>query len=296
MKVAVILNGVSRKKKKFYKEILPALKRHVDVVVAETQWSGHAEELARTLGKEYPVIISAGGDGTLHQIINGIIRSELNEVQLGIIPLGTGNDFARICGYRADGDHLGQQILRNEKRLADVGVIHCTGLQGQQVTEYFINASSVGLGPVVVEQLQHSSRWMGPQLTYLSSILIAFFKQRAVFLKCVADGWSWEGKARVIAFANSPAFGHAIYIAPRAQINDGRLNAFIATDMALPNFLVCLQRIKGGRELNHPNIHYREFTSAMLTSDVPVLLEAEGELVGHLPATVDTVAGKIRLV
>ncbi len=296
MKVAVILNGVSRRKKGFYREILPALQRHVDVTVAETQWSGHAEELAGTLGKEYPVIISAGGDGTLHQIINGIIRSNLHEVQLGIIPLGTGNDFARVCGYRADGDLLGQQILRREQRLADVGVIHCTGLNGQPVTEYFINASSVGLGPVVVEQLQHSSRWMGPQLTYLSSIVIAFFKQRAVFLRCIADGWSWEGKARVIAFANSPAFGHAIYIAPRAKINDGRLNAFIATDMAWPRFLVCLQRIKGGQELNHPNIYYRECTSASLSSDVPVLLEAEGELVGHLPATVNTMAGMIRLV
>jgi YegS/Rv2252/BmrU family lipid kinase len=296
VKVAVILNGVSRKKKKFYREILPALQRHVGVTVAETQWSGQAEELAGILGQTHPVIISAGGDGTLHQITNGLIRSNLNEVRLGIIPLGTGNDFARICGYRADGDLLGRRILKNETRLADVGLIRCTGLNGQPVTEYFINASSVGLGPLVVEQLQNSTRWMGPQLTYFSSILIAFFKQKAVFLKCVADGWTWEGRARVIAFANSPAFGHAIYIAPRAQINDGLLNAFIATDMAWPRFLVCLQRIKGGKELKHPNIHYREFTSATLTSDVPVLLEAEGELVGHLPATVQTMAGKVQLV
>ena len=60
--------------------------------------------------EKYPVIISAGGDGKVHQIISGIIQSELNEVQLGIIPLGTGNDFARICGYRADGTIWGSKF------------------------------------------------------------------------------------------------------------------------------------------------------------------------------------------
>src|SRR5882672_4548340 len=99
MKIAIILNGVSRKKKFFYREIHSILKQQFDITVFETQFAQHAVDLASSASKEkFDFVLAAGGDGTLNQVLNGILQNPNYTPALGIIPLGTGNDFARTCG------------------------------------------------------------------------------------------------------------------------------------------------------------------------------------------------------
>src|SRR5271154_4739592 len=112
MKVAIILNGISRKKKFFYREILPILKQKFEVVVFETQYAQHAIDLAATAcAEKFDFILAAGGDGTLNHVLNGVlkditpmVRVDTNQSMpaIGIIPLGTGNDFAKMSGIKPD--------------------------------------------------------------------------------------------------------------------------------------------------------------------------------------------------
>lgn len=293
MKIAIILNGISRKKKKFYKEIYPTLINHFVVEVMETRHAGHAEELAAmALNQEFDCILAAGGDGTLNQVINGILKNESGNLpSIGLIPLGSGNDFARTCSLRPEAKQL-IQLLKAGPTPTDIGKIECIR-NGEKITHYFINECSLGMGPEVVKQLSKSARWWGPDLSYLISIVSTFISHQPQEILCKTNSWTWKGKARVIAIANGKTFGNAIFIAPDANPGDSVFNSFIAGDVPLWKFLIFLQTLKKKRKIDDPLVHYNTLARVELSSAEECALEAEGELVGLLPATITVLMGKI---
>ena len=286
MKIVIILNGISRKKKAFYNEILPALSSHFDIEVLETLYAGHAEELAeKAIDQQFDCLLVAGGDGTLNQVVNGVLKSvRLDKPSIGLIPLGSGNDFARTCSLRWDAEQL-IQLLRANPTPTDIGMIECVD-KGVATTRYFINECSLGMGPEVVKRLSKSSKRWGPDISYFASILSTFIHHRPQEIQCTTDSWEWKGKARVIAIANGRSFGNGIFIAPAADPGDGLFNSFIAGNLIIWKFLLFLQTLKGKKKINHPAIHYHTLSSAHLSAEAHCELEAEGEIVGSLPATI----------
>ncbi len=298
MKIAIILNGVSRKKKKFLQGIFPRLEAEFSPVIFETQRSGHAEELAaQAVIEKFDVILAAGGDGTLHQVINGVLKNEKQTLPIiGLIPLGSGNDFAKMCFLRADSSHIIQLLKTGKPRPVDVGLITCRNRAGENITRYFINACSAGLGPEVVRQMEKNSRRWGANLTYLKSIISAFFLHRPQEINCRTSGWEWKGSARIVAIANARSFGNSLYIAPRASVDDGEFNSFIAGEVPLLRFLVYLQVIKWRRKISYHRIHYNTLHEIELTSPLPAALEGDGELEGFLPARIKVLPGRINFL
>lgn len=298
MRIAIILNGISRKKKAFYADFYPPLTRKFEVETFETQSENHAMELAaKAAEKEFEVIVSAGGDGTLHQIINGILSSQNNTRPpgVGIIPLGTGNDFARTCGIKRDVNQLIQFLEKNKAEPVDIGLINCADENGKAVTRYFINACSLGMGPEVVKRLKKSDRSLGPSLTYLKAITSTFFTHQPQKIFAKSDSWEWKGNARVLAIANGKSFGNSLYIAPDADIRDGYFNSFIAGDLPLWKFLLYLQTIKSGKKLIDPKITYGKLNALELTAPEPCAIEAEGEAIGFLPARINLIPSRINV-
>lgn len=298
MKVAVILNGISRKKKTFYKEFYPTLAKKFIVEVAETQSENHAIELAGIISKKgVDVILAAGGDGTLHQVINGILLSPPSaHPVVGIIPMGTGNDFARTCGIKANVNQLVQLLEKKSYQSIDIGRVICVGMDGKEVTRYFINACSIGMGPEVVKRLKKSNRSMGPTLTYLKAITSTFFSHHPQEVMAKSESWEWKGKARVLAVANGKSFGNALYIAPDADIHDGYFNSFIAGNLPLWKFLLYLQTIKSRKKIKDSKITYDRLTALELTAPEPCAIEAEGEALGYLPARISLVSAGINFL
>lgn len=292
MKIAIILNGISRKKKHFYQLILPVLQEKHSVSIFETLHAGHARELAQQAGQEkFEVIFSAGGDGTLNQVVNGIADAGWTNSPptLGLIPLGSGNDFAGAIGVTADVTQIIQLLESNRPKLTDIGKISCRNHQGQRITRYFLNACSLGMGPATVRQMEKMPLWLNAELRYLYSIVKTFFTYKPKHVEFKADSWKWEGKARVMAIANGKSFGNRIYIAPYSKPDDGILDIFLASDVPLLKFLLYLQQIKSARQITDSRIQYAHTTRIEITSPESVPLEAEGELVGFLPATVEVV-------
>jgi diacylglycerol kinase (ATP) len=172
LSVLVILNGVSRKKKLFYRSIYPLLKQRFDAEVWETQHAGHAEELA-SIGvvKGFNTVISAGGDGTMHQVINGVMKHDKPALVIGLIPLGSGNDLARALGAILDPKIIIDLIQQRKTRLIDVGSVTVRDETGTPLKRFFINECSIGMGPEVVRRLNERSTLLGPALMYLKSIV-----------------------------------------------------------------------------------------------------------------------------
>ena len=288
MRIAIILNGISKKRQFFLTKVYPAVKREFDVTLFETEYSGHAIELGlKASAQQFDIVISAGGDGTLNQVLNGILRSETTHFPiLGLFPLGSANDFARTVGITSSVDQLLKSIKNNEIELIDIGEINCVDKEKKSVKRYFINACSLGMGPLVVERLERNRKNLGASLSYLVSILVTFLTHKPQQIACKTNAWQWHGKARVVAFANGVSFGNGIYIAPDAIPTDGLLNSFIAEDVPLIRFLFYLQNIKSKKKIISDRIRYTTTSTVEVTSKETSALEAEGEIIGFLPASI----------
>jgi diacylglycerol kinase (ATP) len=296
LKILIILNGISPKKKKFYSEILPLLQKKFEVIVEETSYAGHATQLAtEALSKNYDCILAAGGDGTLHQVINGILKENTTSIfpSIGLIPLGSGNDFATTCGLSFDANAIEKLLQANKPQPTDVGKISCYDADGNKIEKYFINACSLGMGPTTVQRMEKSSKLLNADLRYLTSILHTFFTHRPQALTIKAPSWEWIGKARVFAIANGKSFGNKIFIAPDAVQDDGVFNTFLAGEVPLLKFLLFLQSLKQKKKIMDDKISYSLVREIELSSAEKVMLEAEGELVGYLPARIEVMPSRI---
>lgn len=288
-KLIIILNGVSRHKKKFYQQIFPDLSTQYQIDVWETKHAKHAIELGSEATRQRPFgILAAGGDGTLNQVINGVMAvatpSEIPTI--GIIPLGTGNDFARMCGIEPNTNSLLSKIKSGGKP-TDLGKVVCQSESGESLTRHFINVASLGLGPDVVKRLFKSNRALGPTLTYFKAIAQSFFSYKPEQISVKTEQWSWSGKIRVVAIANGQSFGHSLYVAPDAKADDGLFSTLIAGEVPVLKFLMLLQKIKSKKKINDPLLHYNTCTNLSITSTEKCWIETEGELAGTLPATIE---------
>lgn len=256
--------------------------------VFETHYAGHARGLAQQATEnKFEVILSAGGDGTLHQVVNGVLDSKLNKLPtIGIVPLGSGNDFAGAVGVTANASLL-LNLLEQGGKPTDVGLISCKDSAGENSNRYFINVCSLGMGPATVKQMEKAPAWLGVNGRYLVSILKTFFTHKPERLEVKTANWNWGGAVRVLAIANGKSFGNKIYLAPEAKQDDSLFNLFVAGDVPLLKFLIYLQTLKRRRKVTNASVYYAVADKVEITAPDNLAIEAEGEHVGFLPAMVE---------
>lgn len=286
MKLAVILNGISSQKKKFYKSILPAIQAEHHVDVLETFYRDHAIQLAaNAVRKDYDVIFAAGGDGTLNQVVNGLMISH-RACKLGLIPLGSGNDFARSVNLTNSTSQLLEALRDPVYKAVDLGEILFTTFDGKVDTKYFINVADIGMGPEVVRRVACYSGFLTPAVAYYAAILTTFFRYRKMTVNVEAEAWSWKGKLRSLAIANGKYYGHGLCVAPEASVTDQVLNTFICGDVSVLDFIKQSESLKKGQRVMLKEVHYKISNDLRLTSDDECLLEGDGEVFGKLPARI----------
>lgn len=298
-RVAIILNGISLKKKLFYIKILPALQQLANVHVHETRTRHDAITLAsKAVEKRYDLIYAAGGDGTLNQVVNGMLVGNENSSKLpvlGLIPLGSGNDFARTVNIKPESSLIIDALTEFKPKPVDVGRITFTSEAGTPVS-YFINIADVGMGPQVVKRLLDSGRAFGTSLTYYAAILQTFATYRLQTITVKTPQWNWQGKARVVAVGNGRFFGSGIGITPDAIPDDGQFSCCIGGGVSAFDFLKLQGKMRSGRRVAHPRVYYNQTQLVELTSDTPCMIEADGELVGNLPVTIEMLPGRLNFL
>jgi diacylglycerol kinase (ATP) len=292
-KFVVIVNGAPGKRRKFQSIFESELRLNFELETIYTKFPGEAVSIAEKVS-EIPCdgILAAGGDGTVNELINGLFRRGKTSIPIGVIPIGTGNDFARHLGIKGPSDVI--KRLHGSPQPIDVGRVEGYDHLGNQTTRYFLNVASAGMGPDVVKRLHHDSRWLGPDLTYLRATLKSFFGYQPEQITANWQGRNWSGKIRCLAVANGSSFGSGLKIAPEADPSDGSLNIFIAGDVSLPKFLFFLQRIKAGKKIFHPRAEYSKSKEITLHSEAEVWLETDGELACKLPAEFSVLKGALK--
>ena len=293
MKIAVILNGTKSKKSRWFQHYHSVLSTQHELEIFETKSAGDGiAQTIKAIDQNPDVVLAAGGDGTLNQVVNGLMQKN-SKIPVAIAPLGSGNDFAAICGIKNQDDLL--RKLTTEPVETDLGVINGFSIDGRPEKRFFINVSSIGLGPDVAHLIENSSRRLGADLTYILNTVRGFLRQVPVEIIVQTDSVEWKGKIRVLAVANGVRFGSGIHIAPGAKVDDGLFATFVAGDVPLHEFLYLLMKIKGGVTVNHQQIQYGTAKSVRLAGPSGTWLEADGELTCLLPAELTVLPSAIKV-
>lgn len=261
-----------------------------------TEYAGHATEIAREAIKDgIRFLVAVGGDGTIHEVVNGMIADDkpaIDEPVLGVIAAGTGSDFIKTFGLPAAPDVAVAHLDGPESFPIDIGKVTYQE-NGHEVTRYFPNIAEAGIGADVVARAQRLPRWMGPAV-YLAAFWLVMRKHKVAQVKVDLVDRTYEGPANNIVIANCQFFGGGMKIAPKAAPTDGLLD--IQVEHARKREAITIMpKVFKGEHLPHPDIEEFKRVKCSIESDRPLLIEADGEVLGHTPARFEVLRDVIRL-
>lgn len=287
-KLHFVINGRFKHTERTIKEIEDAFGDEFLVWVSVTNGNGHAIELARNAvlsGTDY--LIAAGGDGTMSEVINGIMQVEKSKREnliVGLYPFGSGNDFARTFKLSKKLSDLKNLILNNSTNLIDVGRIEYKNMKGENAVRYFNNITDIGLGAEVAKRVNEGKKIYGPNFDFFKSTVLGFLNYKRKQLKIETENFNWRGRLLILCLANGKYFGSGLGIAPQAKVNDGKISITLAAEVSLIDYLKNLARIRKCLPINHPQIIYKEAASCSIEPiGKECLIEADGEMIGKIP-------------
>ncbi len=262
--------------------------RKVDYQVFKTLYAGHASEVATELTQnttEHIQIIIVGGDGTINEVVNGI--SDFSKVSVGVIPAGTGNDFARNIGIKGSVEAILDDLLTSKaERVLDLGLVHWESLKRKRI---FAISSGVGFDALVTKR--NSASRIKPfcnklrlgKLSYLIITIQSLFSLKTYNAEMEVDELPKRAYNRVIfsCAMNLRAEGGGIAMAPKATAEDGLLSFCVAAEipwLILPFYLVLLVL---GKHENLKQFHVHNCMRSHIHTMTPVTLHCDGEYIAE---------------
>lgn len=284
--------------------ILPRLRdaltdRGLEHDVATTRGPGHAIRLARDAVTEQGIrfVVAVGGDGTLHEVVNGLVDPEEGprapDAVLGVVPAGSGSDFTRTFGLDRKPEILAQHLDGETVFGVDLGRVRLIGRDGTEQTRLFANIAEAGFGAEVTDRANGLPRPLGP-LRYPAATLLSLRRFSLTEATVTIDHTEITEPTSMVIVANAQFFGGGMKVAPRALPDDGLFNVQIwrgsATDVVR-----MFPKARSGDHLGTGDV--REYQSATVRLDgaEPMLIEADGEVLGTTPATFDILPKALRL-
>ncbi len=232
-----------------------------------TEFPLHAQQLAYEAVKDgASTLISIGGDGTLNEVINGILQADGHPV-LGVIPAGSCNDFIKTLGIPANIDTACQVAAGGTTIGCDVI------LAGDR---YFVNAAGIGFDVHVVEQTRKQRTRNG--LSYLWTVLKNIFQYKAMHLNVINGKDYFEPKALMLTIANGQYYGGQFHIAPQADISDGCMDAILMRDVPGFQRLGLLSKVLHGTHLGDKAVESFHAKDLVIKSEQEMSLQIEGEI------------------
>jgi YegS/Rv2252/BmrU family lipid kinase len=299
--VIVNPNAGNAKGKKDWDRIAGILKKNnIDYDVKHTEGKGHAIEFATAMiRKGYRKIISVGGDGTLNEIINGIFTQDIcptKEITLGIIPVGTGNDWGRMFGIPLIYDGAVNVIKEGKEMLHDIGVVYFnTGDTRQK--RYFINIAGLGFESVVVKKTnKQKDKGKSNKTIYFYNLLSSLIKYKNTTVEITIDGISSRAKVFSINIGNGRYCGGGMRQTPDALPDDGLLDITVIKNMSKLEIIRNLGLLYDGRILSHPKVDGYRSNNLKVESDLDLYLEADGESLGHTPAEFGIIPSAVKMI
>jgi len=246
----------------------------IHVVVHQSVAVGDLErQLREAVSGGVTQLIVAGGDGSIHEAVNGIMAAG-GGAALGVVPVGTGNDFAKAAGIPLDWEAATTLLAR---RIADGASPRSVDL-GRMNDRWFANGAGIGLDAKVT-QIARAYRWPIGDLVYLVAIFRAMLDGIATpEIRIEAGEFRWDGPLTLANISNGPWVGGMFHIAPMAKNDDGRLELLIAEPVGRGRILQLLPGLVRGSHMDEPEIVHASVQQVRVSATAAVPSHLDGEV------------------
>jgi len=257
---------------------------------------GHLTQLAQELAPACDVLVAAGGDGTVREVASGLLRSSARHTVLGVLPVGTGNDFATQIGI-GDVDASLRALTGQYTRQVDVIEVRHPSDTTDEVDHALLFAAT----GFAVDVLRHTSprvkRLFGRRLSYS----VGFFRALAALgntrMTVRTDGGEIAGPLFHVCAGNTEwAGGGAMRLSPGAHLDDGRLDFCLIRALGRFEALRCFPMLVRGTFPSHPKVRYFGGQELSVATEVPMPLALDGDVLGWTPATFRLLPGALRVL
>ena len=269
-----------------------------------TSRSGEATEVAReALNIGVTRIVAVGGDGTLSEVVNGYFDdcglAINNTAAIGLMPSGTGSDFGRSLGLAGRRQSI-QALINSETRLIDAGRAEFQDHSGASASRTFINVASFGLGGDVSALVNHwrerLPRWINGSARFGAAAIAALGRYKNIGVSLKVDEREIRIKSNLIVAANGRFAGGGMMLAPHAELDDGLFDVIVTDGATRWDVIKELPSIFRGRHLQNPKVGEMRAREISISSDEPMAIDLDGEMVGFTPARLEVMPAAVRFM
>jgi diacylglycerol kinase (ATP) len=254
-------------------------RRGVHCEVKETEYKGHAVELARTASTE--VVVAVGGDGTVNEVANGIIRTDK---KLAIMPTGSGNDFVKSVGVPTEFDSALEVLLRGKSKRIDCASVLCSRMTENPIDtrprRYFVNGAGIGFDAEVAERTTHI-QYLSGTLLYVAAVFQTLGKYTSPDFSITLDCHTLKSRNLLIAIGNGICAGGGFYLTPNANVEDGKLDVCMIDEISVPKILSLMPRVMRGKHGRLPSVTMERAEEIAISAPQQFYVHADGEIVGN---------------
>ena len=249
-----------------------------------TRYPAHATEIvANSADKGYETVVALGGDGTVHEVINGLMRIPAERrPRLGIVPMGSGNDFAGGAGLQANPQAAIQRAFSPESRAVDVALIR----DGSGRSEYFDNTCGIGFD-AAINIRSRKLRYVHGFLMYLTATLQSIaLNFEAPHMQVTYDGGALDQAIMMLTVGNGRREGGGFITTPASVLDDGLLDFVYFDQVSQIRMLQLLPKVMNATHINERDVHLGRTTKLVIDTDRAVPIHIDGELFAPYEANV----------
>ena len=265
-----------------------------------TQKPNEAKEVVRLLLKKDNItIVAVGGDGTVHETINGFIEGgkNLNEsCELAVIECGTGGDLSKSLQLPGSLEKQLSLIIQPGYQLLDLGCIEYMSQEGEKKMRYFLNESQVGIGGAVVKKVGDAHKYLGGKFAFGSVSLnhAILYKPRNISFKPDQEKMLTRSLFGIVV-ANGTHCGGGMKLSPQAIMDDGMFDVILIEKMDLLNRIRSFVKIYSGNHMKSPYFGFLRAKEIEIDAQEKLYLEADGELLGTTPCKISILPATLRV-
>ena len=262
-----------------------------------SQRPGELTELTRRAVEDgASLLVVVGGDGTLHEVVNGLLSATVQaEVELGVLPRGTGKDFVRSLRIPFDLGRALDVARDGRPRVVDVGRAGYRAWDGSEATAYFANFAGAGISGAIARRADRSSKALGGRISFFAATIAAFASWQSANVTVVIDGERRNGDMFEVLVMNGDYAAGGMWVTPEAEPDDGRLDVLLIGDVTKADFIRTFPKIYRGKHLSHPKIQVVRGAAVQVESATALPIVLDGEQPGTTPARFELVPRALRV-